>query len=156
MRLPLALALAGVLIASTADALESCDYFFCGLTPEAVVPPASGTLGHGWSELQLCSTDSLNGWMSLNLDEAVNGVHLHGPALRGEVGPLLFDIPLPELGSVQVHLGGVGQYRELFIRELCYFDVHTSTHPEGALRGQIWTEGAVAPAAWTSVKQLYR
>ena len=137
---------------------QSCDYFNYTMDPNQVVP-ATQVQGHGWSELHLCDDDSLRGYIGLNIVGTVTAVHIHGPADPGENGEILYELPLPDpvYQSLPVLLGPVpdGQ-QEWFVFEKCYVDVHTFSHPEGAIRGQIHHEVAVTRETWTTVKCRYR
>lgn len=140
--------------ASTALAL--CAYFNYGLDPQQVVPPAQGVMGGGWSELHLCEDDSLRGYVGFNITETVTSVHIHGPSQRDENGPVLYELPLPVFGHVLVRLGGALRYGDWLRLEQCYVDVHTTAHPDGAIRGVIHAEIAVTPVEWGAAKLVYR
>ena len=69
--------------------------------------------------------------------------HIHGPAVKGENGPVLFGIVNPgedELGSPK--FGFVGPFtedeRDSLNRGLLYINVHSSMFPGGEIRGQIY------------------
>ena len=133
-----------------------CDYFNYTLDAQQVVPAAQGVTGSGWSELHLCDDDSLRGYVGLSITETVTAVHIHGPSQPTENGNLLYELPLPDHGYVAVRLGGVLAYRNWLVLDQCYVDVHTTAHPDGAIRGVMHGEIAVSPSAWGAVKQLYR
>lgn len=88
---------------------------------------------------------------------AVTAVHIHGPAERGENGDLLYELPLPVRQTVSVLLGPLpDQHIGWLGADAMYVDVHTAAHPDGAIRGQIHAEIAVAETPWGVVKRLYR
>jgi hypothetical protein len=153
-----------VMIAASGLALCMCtgsavalDYFTFTLFPEQVVPPAQGVQGYGAANFMLnCPANGLQGGMRIELGETVTGVHIHGPADLGQNGDVIFELPLPTSGLIDAQLSGVAPYCEILNRQLCYVDVHTSAHPEGAIRGQILHEVAVKATPWSVAKRLYR
>jgi hypothetical protein len=148
------LAIFSLLLPGSAQAL--CDYFSFHLDSRQVVPPVD-SLGWGYSELQICQDDSLRGHITTYLEETITAVQIHGPANPGENGNLLYDLPVDQLVSVFVVGPVTAEQREWFRSHRMYADVHTTGHPEGAIRGQIITEGdAIAPTPWSSVKGLYQ
>jgi hypothetical protein len=148
------LAIFSLLLPGSAQAL--CDYFSFHLDSRQVVPPVD-SLGWGHSELQLCQDDSLRGYIAIYVQETVTAVQIHGPANPGENATLLYDLPVNQFVS-QFSLGLVtSEQREWFETHRMYADVHTTEHPDGAIRGQIITEGdAIAPRPWSGVKRLYQ
>ena len=148
----------GLLLSLQPVSAQFCDYFNYTLDPNQVVPVAQ-VQGWGWSELTLCPDDSLRGYIGLSLVETVTAVHIHGPAAPGENAEILYELPLFFLYEdyLPVLLGGVPDDRRQWLsQEKCYVDVHTSAHPDGAIRGRIRHEIAVTRETWTVVKQLYR
>jgi len=55
-----------------------------------------------------------------------------------------------------VNVGDALGYRNWLLQDLCYVDVHTTAHPEGAIRGVMHGEIAVSPVQWGALKLLYR
>jgi hypothetical protein len=132
-------------------------YFPFPLESRQVVPPAQGVVGGGYASLMLiCEEDLLRGGITIGIGETVTAVHIHGPAEAGQNGDLIFDFSSPTNIGVIVQLSGVAPYCRVLNSEACYVDVHTTIHPEGAIRGQFRREVPVAPEPWGLVKQLYR
>lgn len=107
-----------------------------------VVPP-SGATASGVAKLGLDPLSSPTGMMFMisyaGLTASPTGVHIHGPALPGENGPIVFSvggmlaptsqfIAFTTVSPTQVAQLQAGQW---------YFDFHTTTHPDGEIRGQI-------------------
>lgn len=69
--------------------------------------------------------------------------HIHGPAARGEVGPILFTLPVgsPKSGSLVV----TSEVLSALVGGRLYIDIHSSTYPDGELRGQIDDGGSACP-----------
>ena len=134
-----------------------CEYFDFRLDSDQVVPFANSQ-GSGWSELQLCDDDSIHGYIVINVEQAVTAVHIHGPAEPGQNGALLYELPLPTQQGLAVRLGPVTEeQRAWFVGYRTYVDVHTVTHPDGAIRGQILDQGTgVVRTPWHAVKRLFR
>lgn len=66
--------------------------------------------------------------------------HIHGPAAAGSNGPVIFD--LGNSGSTSGQFGPLEfaiseQQRAQLLEGLWYFNVHSSNHPAGEIRGQI-------------------
>jgi len=96
--------------------------------------------------------------------------HIHGPALPGAIGPVIFTIPAASSGVTSYRTGVLGVLDNQQIRDLnCalwYVDVHTAEYPLGFVRGQLrglwgWQPGwpCFLPAeasTWGAVKALYK
>src|SRR5262249_35829960 len=105
----------------------------------------------------LCDDNRITGTIAVFTSETVTAVHIHGPAGRGDNGPVLFVLPLPVDNHIALDLGSVTpEQKELLTMEHTYVDVHSLEHPGGVLRGQIQHEIAVTPIGWARVKCLYR
>jgi hypothetical protein len=99
----------------------------------------------------------ISGLVYLDVAETVTGVHIHGPANAGELGPLLYSLPLPVNGLSSVSVGPVSTtVKDWFDLALLYVDVHSDAHPDGIIRGQVHGEIAVEASPWSAVKRLYR
>lgn len=69
--------------------------------------------------------------------------HVHGPAPRGQVGPILYTLPAgsPKSGSLAL----TPDERNALLAGQLYIDIHSSTNPDGELRGQIDDSGSACP-----------
>ena len=150
------LVLVSALAAAPHPATALCDYFNFTLDSGQVVPTAQGVTGSGWSELHLCEDDSLRGYVDYNLIEPPTAAHIHGPAELTENGPQLAALPLHGKGHISVRIGNMLQYRDWFILNRCYIDLHTADHPDGAIRGVIHAEIAVHPIDWSNLRILFK
>jgi len=115
--------------------LEACQ------EPTAVSTTASGhavlVLPHfGAQELQY--SISFGGFAGVE-----TAAHIHGPAARGQVGPILFTLPAgsPKSGSFAV----TPEVLSALVGGQLYIDIHSSTYPDGELRGQIDDSGSACP-----------
>ena len=87
------------------------------------------------------STHVLTYTISINLQDTETATHLHGPADPGADGPIIATLPLGVAKSGTLVLDAA-QEAALLANQL-YIDIHTTTHPNGALRGQITTNPAL-------------
>jgi hypothetical protein len=73
-----------------------------------------------------------------DLSSAENGAHLH-QAHPGVDGPIAFNLPAnnPKQGSIEI----TKEQAAAFERGEYYVNIHTTTNPEGEIRGQIWPAG---------------
>ena len=77
----------------------------------------------------------------LSSDETT--AHIHGPAARGVPGDILFDITS---GDLSIGLIDYDESEEAdLLMGLDYIDVHSTTYPDGELRGQIDNHQIVSP-----------
>jgi len=150
----LAIALCGSLTPMAASG--DCMYFLYALDSHSTVP-SSDASGRSYSAAFLCGDFHLTGSVTVETTETVTGVHIHGPANADENGPLLYTLPPLIAGRVGFDVGPISEavLHEIDLRRV-YTDVHTVEHPQGAFRGIISGEVAVAPGAWGGVKTLYR
>jgi hypothetical protein len=150
------LLVAGLLALLPSPGAAFCSYFAFELHPEQVVPQAEGS-GFGAAELSLCEDLILSGYVYIDVPETVIGVHIHGPANVGELGEILYSLPLPVNGMSPVSVGPVSAAeKDWFDLGMMYVDVHSDVHPEGVIRGQVYGEIAVEHSPWSVVKRLYR
>ncbi len=113
-----------------------CAQYSAMLEGSQVVPPTPSTAtGSG-----LFLIDTVSNRVSFNitvggLTGIETGAHIHGPAARGSNAGPLFTLPL---GSPKI---GVWNYPPALEPDLLsgrlYLDVHTSSFPDGEIRGQI-------------------
>lgn len=86
-------------------------------------------------------------------------VHIHEFLLSPPYspGPVLYTLPLPVNGVVEVNVGPLSDHEEDMVRGYqSYVDVHTVAHPEGVSIGVIYGPNAVEAIAWSGVKALFR
>ncbi len=71
-------------------------------------------------------------------------------------GPVLYTLPLPVNGVVEVNVGPLSDHEEGMVRGYSsYVDVHTA-HPEGVFIDVIRSPNVVEPITWSGVKALFR
>ena len=115
--------------------LEGCQ------EPDAVATPASG---HAVIRQPLFGGTTLQYSISFGgFAGAETAAHIHGPAARGEVGPILYTLPAGSPKEGELTLTG-DEMSALFAGRL-YIDIHSSTYPDGELRGQIDEAGSACP-----------
>ena len=115
--------------------LEACQ------EPTAVSTTASG---HAVIRQQLFGGQAVDYSISFGgFAGAETAAHIHGPAARGQVGPILFTLPAgsPKEGALTLTSE---QLAALNAGQL-YIDIHSSTYPDGELRGQIDDSGSACP-----------
>lgn len=115
--------------------LEGCQ------EPSAVSTTASG---HAVIRQQLFGGQEVQYSISFGgFAGAETAAHLHGPAARGQVGPILATLPAgsPKEGTLSLT---AEQLNALNAGQL-YIDIHSSTYPDGELRGQIDDSGSACP-----------
>lgn len=116
--------------------------FVASQTGAQVVPPvSSGATGFGYAILNPAQTFVNISAGYNNLPGGHIGFHIHGPAVPGASGPIIYTIapsaPNTQLGYL--HFGTaltptqVAQLRA----GLLYFDLHSAANPDGEIRGQI-------------------
>jgi hypothetical protein len=90
-------------------------------------------------------------WRLGNANDQTVGMHFHGPASKTENAAIIIGIPLTGSSSYDPDSGNsgssgtvTGQTRELTQQEeddllngRWYFNIHSTTHPNGELRGQV-------------------
>ena len=166
--------LAGMLavFCTTADASEqTTDRFLCILGGNQVVPPLSQQYDIGLGSF---NTNAANQLIFTLLDTCGSGVlarayevHIHGPAMPNEIGPVLVTLIPDQYGNYGGTLGPLDaqQIRDLNCG-LWYVDAHTPQNPWGEVRGRIrglwgWSPSypcslPVEASTWGMVKSLYR
>lgn len=143
-------------LASISPAYGLCSYWLFDIQPSQVVPP-SNSAGSGYGSLFVCDPDHMIGYVSVVLDEHVTAVHVHGPAGPAEIGPVLYDLGVPTNGVAEIDIVVSPDLEALFGSMQAYVDVHTSEHPDGAIRGLVHPEGLpVSKSTWGGIKLLYR
>lgn len=143
-------------LVSIPPAFGLCSYWLFEIQPGQVVPP-SNSAGSGYGSLFVCDHDQMTGYVSVVLDEHVTAVHLHGPAGPREIGPVLYDLGVLSNGVTDVDIVVPAELEDLFAARQAYVDVHTSEHPDGAIRGLVHPEGLpVSRSTWGGIKLLYR
>ena len=156
--------LAWAIFVTPVCAHADCERWEDPMTGSQVVPPSDAS----WTDVaHLGVCYGIPGMSSLagrqcrpRTSETVTAIHLHGPASPGANGPVIMSLygssnppfdcligPSPWIPDAVVPMLLSGQ---------CYVDVHTTEHPNGAVRGQIHHTVAVAFEGWTRVKVLYR
>jgi CHRD domain len=110
--------------------------FSCVLDGTQAVPPTnSPATGCGWLELDPGPSTASFHVSVAGLSSPVTGAHLHA-GVTGEAGAVVSTIPGgPTLWTGAVSLGS-GEVDALYRGNL-FFDVHTTSHPLGEIRGQI-------------------
>lgn len=90
-------------------------------------------------------------WQLGNPSDRTTGMHFHGPASPTESASILIEVPLAGAGGYDQNTGGAassgtvsGQTRALtqaeeeqLLNGQWYFNIHSSTYPNGELRGQV-------------------
>lgn len=143
-------------LVSISPAYGLCSYWLFDIQPSQVVPPANSA-GSGIGSLFVCDHDHMTGYIRVVLDEHVTAVHLHGPAVPAEIGPVLYDLGVPTNGVTEIDIVVPSDLEALFATMQAYVDVHTSEHPDGAIRGVVHPEGLpVSSSTWGGIKLLYR
>jgi len=145
-----------VLLSTGMSPVNFCTFFNFQLTSAQIVPPGDA-VGSATVAAGLCEDHRFSGVARLTTAESVTAIQIHSPAGPGEVGPVLFSLPLPVDGYVALDMGPLAPDVEgMLIRQELYMDVHTVQHPDGAFGGIVRVEVAVASGSWSSVKQLYK
>lgn len=118
-------------------------------------------LNESLGEFVLCDDNRLVGSFTmpdLGNDPVVQ-VHIHEflPIPPQSPGPVLYTLPLPVDGVVEVNVGPLSDHEERMVRYwLSYVDAHTIAHPEGVFLDVIRAPQAVQPSPWSAVKALFR
>lgn len=99
----------------------------------AVTTPAKGTLWGVMNE----TGDSVALAITYNrLSSAYSASHIH-VGMQGTTGPVAFNLPTPT-GEVFGYISGLSDTaRAYLLQGMLYFNVHSSTNPNGEIRGQI-------------------
>ena len=108
----------------------------------AVTSTGSGTLNATYDRDTNIITYTVN-WTLGDIDDDVVGMHFHGPASTTENAPIVIDITPP--ATNRDYTGTVsGTTRPLtddeeedLLDEQWYLNVHSTTYPNGELRGQL-------------------
>jgi hypothetical protein len=115
--------------------------FLAALTAAQPVPPTPSP-GTSTATVAL-STDESRAEVIVKysgLTGGSTGIHIHGPALPGAVGPILLTVTGPN-GSDSLSFLTAWSPTPLQVAQLkagqLYIDVHSTSSPDGALRGQI-------------------
>jgi CHRD domain len=136
---------------STCELVSQCGGFLYG---GEVVPPVQSSLeGYAW--FHVCR-EEISGLVTVSGSETVTSVGLYGPARRGEIGPLLLQLPLPVADMITLQSTPLSYEEWVAISLGVYVQVNTVEHPGGAARGQVEGEIAVSSSPWSEVKRLYR
>ena len=107
------------------------------LSPSEVVPGPGATGAGGAATLTLASGGQACVSLTLNGITSLTAVHLH-EAGSGSAGPMSLDLGISGGLTFGCVAGDDGAARAVLDRpEDFYLQVHTSTHPDGALRGQV-------------------
>jgi hypothetical protein len=109
-------------------------YLGANMTGDQVVP-ASGSTGSDTAFLTMASTASISMSVAVSIDGLegdVSAVHIHLGA-PGENSPVAYDLGWIGDSSVNLSLDDA----EDPVSGNMYLDIHTSTHPDGEIRGQI-------------------
>ena len=159
-----------VLTANASD--QTADHYVC-ITERVAIPPYPYTAVIGRGDFALSPTNEL----SFRLyDCYFYGqqvvAHIHGPAVGGATGPIIFTLPPGPTGPGYFWTGVLGTLNNDQLHDLnCalwYLDYHTPEYPDGIARGQVrglWGDGwhppdpcflPTEPSTWGSVKSLYR
>jgi CHRD domain len=132
------LTLAGVLaLASTVAAAPPPKQFLALLNEPQEVPPNPGT-ATGIAHLTFSESDKLL-CLSLTyegLSGAETDAHIHGPALPGVDGGILFGLAL---GNPKKQCVGplINTEKRSLLKNELYINIHTALWPAGEIRGQI-------------------
>lgn len=106
--------------------------------------PATNSTAAGTATL-LLSPDESTARVSLNfagLTSAQTGAHIHGPAVIGIAGPVLFPLPNGQVNDFEIALAA-GQSTDLK-NGLWYVNVHSSNFMNGEIRGQFQASPATS------------
>ena len=117
--------------------------FVANLNGAQEVPPTNST-ATGTATLVL-SPDEKTARLSLNfagLSSSQTDAHIHGPALVGVSGPVLFPLPQGQINDFEITLSPA-QAQDLK-NGLWYVNVHSSNFPAGEIRGQFATSSSAA------------
>jgi hypothetical protein len=134
------------LLPAFAAAQTGLGVFKATLTGAQEVPP-TGSAAIGYARVQLNGTGT-NVFVSLTfsgLGSNQTAAHIHGPAVPGATGPIIFDIG--STGATSGTFTGLifavteQQALDLF-NGLWYFNVHSADFPDGEIRGQIVPDSA--------------
>ncbi|HKW15467.1 MAG TPA: CHRD domain-containing protein [Candidatus Krumholzibacteria bacterium] len=158
-------------IAHASDEIAPNGYA-CVLDGSLVVPHINPYYP-GWVgriDLKLSATNELSYDMYECAELQNYEVHIHGPALNGAIGPVIFTIPPLPPDQRFRRTGVLGTLNSQQIHDLnCmlwYVDIHTAEYQYGIVRGQLrgmWTWGPGWPcylstqeSTWGAVKAMYR
>jgi aldose sugar dehydrogenase len=128
--------------------------FTANLTPAQETPPTNSS-GTGTATL-LLSPDEKEARLSLNfsdLTSAETGAHIHGPGAAGVVAPIIFPLANGNLSDVVISLTpeDVANLKS----GLLYINVHTSSFPNGEIRGQFGTSASASSVEFTAATYLF-
>jgi hypothetical protein len=146
-----ALTLAGGGSSARAQAVAT---YSCRLDGPQTVPFSSST-ATGRASLSLDADNNLTySFEFFNLVGSPNLVNIHGPAGPGDTGAERFRLIAATSGSDV--LGPLFENELAWLNAgLLYMEAHTSVHPSGEIRGQIYNTLAVEGRTWSAVKQLF-
>lgn len=125
--------------------------FFAALNGAQEVP-ANNSTSTGAAVLEL-SPDEKTARLSLSfsgLSSAQTVAHIHGPAAAGATASPLFDLPLGQVNDFLINL--TNQQAADLKAGLLYVNVHSTTFPNGEIRGQFLSSGSSSVVAFTASK----
>jgi glucose/arabinose dehydrogenase len=123
--------------------------FFANLTGAQEVP-ANNSTATGTATL-LLSPDHTSARVALNfsgLTTPESVAHIHGPGAPGTNAPVLFPLPQGEFSDFLISLSP-GDVQDLQ-NGLLYINVHSSTFPNGEIRGQFQSSAAASSVQFSS------
>lgn len=134
LALALTLLCAAPLVGARAATLE----FHASLSGKSEVPP-NAEAGKGSAEISYDSSTKKLTWNVTysGLTGPATGAHFHGPAQAGRSAPI--EVPVP--GSLASPIKGSATLTDAQAKDLMngdmYFNIHTSAHKAGEIRGQV-------------------
>jgi len=132
-----ALLAASVVLAFSAPAFAEKMEFDVDLTGAQQVPPVE-TQGKGEIEGSYDTETHMLSWELEyeDLSSDVTAAHFHGPAAEGETAPPI--IPAKELASgSEESVEITAEQAQMLMDGMLYFNVHTTNHKGGEIRGQV-------------------
>jgi DNA-binding beta-propeller fold protein YncE len=119
------------------------ELFVARLSGAQAVPPVT-TTAKGQAKIVVLA-DGVTALVSLTTSgiSGQTAAHVHGPALAGVEGAILFTLPNGAVRDFQIALSSA-QRQDLRDGRL-YIDVHTSANPGGAIRGQLRSANTPQP-----------
>ncbi|MBK9029916.1 MAG: CHRD domain-containing protein [Myxococcales bacterium] len=110
---------------------------------QGVPTTPSAASGRGWLQVDYAGGPLTYSITFSGFTGAETEAHIHGPAARGAIGPVLFTLPAGSPKDGSLTLTQVQQ--DQILAGQWYLDIHSSTYPDGELRGQIDEGGSACP-----------
>jgi hypothetical protein len=132
------------------QAQAGCSAFTANLIGAEEVPPSgsSGT-GTGTVVLNAAQTQITVNLTFTGLSTPANAGHIHGPGASGVIAPIVFGfsgVPAATAGSIPQQTFAITAAQVADLQAgLYYMNVHTTTFPDGEIRGQLRCPTAPTP-----------